>query len=1534
MPGGNVVIIRVEKQGDQEVLKRLKELKVLAQELSKPINIKIETTTVERLSTVSKKAAEDLKVMAENAGKAGYSMGFNIRNAEGLVERLHGKLTVIEGDVKNVGNTSEEVFSQLKGAFSGLDSVLTSIENRVARGLVMKLRSATRDAIQMMKDVDDELVVVRKVSGATAEEVAAIGDRAYETATKYGVAASDYLSSVASFVRAGYRDQAEGLAELSVKTQLVGDVTEEVADQFLLSTDKAYKFGGSIEELNRVLDSANELDNKYATSISKIASGMGIVAPVAAQMNVSVEELMASIGTITAVTQRTGTEAARALRAIFLNIVGDTKTEIDEGVTWTTGEIAGLRDVLKKYVPDLVAEADLKGNIIDPMRAIEGLSKAMKEGLLTEQELMSMISDIGGKLRSSQLLALIQNWDMYSDMLKDIEGSAGSADREVQNALDSWTRKTEILRNTWTQFLTNFLNSDMVKKWLDALTNLVEWLDKNQWAVEALIKSFITLEAIHLFSRATNGAIAFAGQLKNIVGLIKTLFGYFGDFEATGLGTKLAGMVGEGGLLAEGSVLAMMGELMGIVGVVAGIAATAYKLDEKADQRRHNRTRAAIANREDTANAMNNEWVRGVEGIASTWRGQGLTSGFALTDAQADFSQYGGRLEEEVKSLQARYSAQGIQSYEDLKLYYERITKLKDEFEKQGIHDNMYEWLVGDIKEYAPIVEEYEMYLRSMQDVNFDVGTSFEELAEETEIPITSLNALSTALEKAKAKLQEYQAAQTRNEEKGTALSEYKGIYDTAMEHAANGEFGSTQFQSAMQLLLPREFLQEIEYDYEKAGEVAGSKYFQALMNATEDHGAAFANELYDLWEEGNDGIRDAIEIIQNADGSFTPIINDYEKLGEILHIDSEVLTAWSDQVDITNKGLNQTRDDILKAAEAAGALQTSQEGVVSIDLPKYFEGIINKGIDAGKSAQEIESDLYLAADALKDLDDIELTGAPEEIDKVRDAAKDTQLWLAEIEGDVATPEVDLDTSEFDRKMAQVEKKIETINGKTVTVHVGTSGGVHGGTGGKFAEGTDSAPGGNALTGEEGPELVLEGDSARIVGLGGPEITNLEPGAKVYTAEETDAILNRKGSRRIPTFWKGGTFTRASAATTASKSSGATRKSGASSSSAKSSAGKAKELTEEQKKQLEIHKAKVELLGTELDLLEAQNKPVKDQVAKIYEIQNALMDQINYMKSIGAEQADINKLYVQWYKWQDEIAKLQKEIYKDLDDAIDNELKEIKEFYDEQKDAIDSQIDALKEAKDAKEDELDLEKKLLAVEEARANLANAQTERTVRMYNAATGQWEWVADAKKVQSAQEALDKAEEDLAKFYEDAAYDAQVAALEAMKDALEDEYEAIKDQWQEILDALEEPAKSLEEVLQDIANNATSDMQDEIDALNEMLAKFGYMIPLKGGSPVITTSASKLSPSVTSALYAPVSQTNASIAQSQVASTLKYLQGSTGTYDTLGGSKIGSQTNTYGDVYTMNGVTITEAQAKSMTVYELAQMSRNLQLYNNVN
>ena len=380
--------------------------------------------------------------------------------------------------VRDVGKAAKESsgFADLMGDSFGRVAAKMALWQVMGNAIAGVKRSFT-EALATMKDVDDEMVTIRKVTGATTEELNKIEKQAYETASAYGVAADEYLNSVANFSRAGYGEQASALAELATKTQIVGDTDAETAQQFLLSMDAAYKYQGSIEQLTKVLDGANEIDNNYATSIEKIAEGLGKVAPIAAQAHVGADELTAAIGTITAVTQRSGTEAATALRALFLNIIGDTKTEIDEGVTWTTGEIAGLRDVIKVYAKDAYDAAQATGSVINPMKAIAGLAQSMKDGLLTEQQLMEMVSDIGGKLRTSQLLALIQNWDMYESMLGDYADAVGSADKEVENALDSWTRKTEILHNKWTEFVSHLVETDTIKGALDDLIGLVELLD-------------------------------------------------------------------------------------------------------------------------------------------------------------------------------------------------------------------------------------------------------------------------------------------------------------------------------------------------------------------------------------------------------------------------------------------------------------------------------------------------------------------------------------------------------------------------------------------------------------------------------------------------------------------------------------------------------------------------------------------------------------------------------------------------------------------------------------------------------------------------------------------------------------------------------------------------------------------------------------------------------------------------------------------------------------------------------------------------
>lgn len=135
------------------------------------------------------------------------------------------------------------------------------------------------------------------------------------------------------------------------------------------------------------------------------------------------------------------------------------------------------------------------------------------------------------------------------------------------------------------------------------------------------------------------------------------------------------------------------------------------------------------------------------------------------------------------------------------------------------------------------------------------------------------------------------------------------------------------------------------------------------------------------------------------------------------------------------------------------------------------------------------------------------------------------------------------------------------------------------------------------------------------------------------------------------------------------------------------------------------------------------------------------------------------------------------DLLNELQDVMADKLSDLSEQRQNELDEIDKQIESLKQEKETRDEQLTLEEKILAVQQAQAKLANAQNERTVRQFNARTGQWEWVADQKEVDSAQEALDEAKKDLEDFKANMAYEAALAELEAQKKTINERYDDLE-------------------------------------------------------------------------------------------------------------------------------------------------------------
>lgn len=198
----------------------------------------------------------------------------------------------------------------------------------------------------------------------------------------------------------------------------------------------------------------------------------------------------------------------------------------------------------------------------------------------------------------------------------------------------------------------------------------------------------------------------------------------------------------------------------------------------------------------------------------------------------------------------------------------------------------------------------------------------------------------------------------------------------------------------------------------------------------------------------------------------------------------------------------------------------------------------------------------------------------------------------------------------------------------------------------------------------------------------------------------------------------------------------------------------------------QIQQLQIDYYESERSLLESEiairkNQASIDEIISMYQkVQDLLHQQAEYLRLIGAEQEEINNLSSEWYNIQQDIESLK-------EDALQNALEAATK-------PIEEEINLREEAKRKEEEQLDIEEKKKAVLEAQKKLLDTMAQRNVRVYNTATGQWEWQSNAQDIQDAKEELENAQ----KEYDDAIYDEQTNLLQEQVDWAEKIYEKIQD------------------------------------------------------------------------------------------------------------------------------------------------------------
>ena len=112
------------------------------------------------------------------------------------------------------------------------------------------------------------------------------------------------------------------------------------------------------------------------------------------------------------------------------------------------------------------------------MEVLEDLSVAYNKLDANDLRRTNLLNSVGGKLRSTQLDALLRQFDSYKSMLQQFEDGTGTMAFEADKTAKSWEGSLNRLKNTWADTIENIANSDGIIAIINGFEKIISGANK------------------------------------------------------------------------------------------------------------------------------------------------------------------------------------------------------------------------------------------------------------------------------------------------------------------------------------------------------------------------------------------------------------------------------------------------------------------------------------------------------------------------------------------------------------------------------------------------------------------------------------------------------------------------------------------------------------------------------------------------------------------------------------------------------------------------------------------------------------------------------------------------------------------------------------------------------------------------------------------------------------------------------------------------------------------------------------------------
>ena len=457
----------VEQSGIKELQKALQTINNLA--LNAP---NTELGLTDELEEAAK-AAKQLESILSSSWNSKLQQ-FNLSDVKKGIDDTYGSAQKLGQILVKSGKDGQAAFAAFQKAVSRtnielvesnklLDDMAQSMANTVKWGVTSSIFNTITGSIQKAyyysKDLNESLNNIRIVTGASSEEMEKFAKTANSAAQALGASTLGYTDASLIFYQQGLSEEdVKARAEVTLKAaNVTGQAASAVSEQ-LTAVWNGYKVTANEAEL--YIDKVAAVAAKTGADLEELSTGMGKVASAANAMGVDIDQLNAQLSTVITVTRQAPESVGTAFKTIYARL-GD----LDIGGVTEDG--VELGEVAAQLGQAGINVLDAKGELRDVGTIIEEVASKWNKWNSAQKQAVAIA--MAGTRQYNNLLALFENWDMYTAALETSRKAVGTLNKQNDIFLESTEAKLQKLATEAERTYDIIFDDDITNGFADGL---------------------------------------------------------------------------------------------------------------------------------------------------------------------------------------------------------------------------------------------------------------------------------------------------------------------------------------------------------------------------------------------------------------------------------------------------------------------------------------------------------------------------------------------------------------------------------------------------------------------------------------------------------------------------------------------------------------------------------------------------------------------------------------------------------------------------------------------------------------------------------------------------------------------------------------------------------------------------------------------------------------------------------------------------------------------------------------------------------